>query len=165
MAREIVFERNATPDVGTTNHIANDVLGGLLTFDVSALPSGAIINSAYVQDSKNTGAALRIHLFKSEPAQSFADNDAWLPNAVTQRARFAFKDILSTDYVTENSLKAAYIEDFNQVMPGALTNLYVYVENVDAYNPDAATNFYIAFTFLGNIGGRNDHVISLVSGS
>ncbi len=165
MAREIVFERNETPDVGTTNHAAGDVLGGLLTFDVSALPSGGIINSVYVQDSKNVGAALRIHFFKSEPVQSFDDNDAWLPNAATQRARFAFKDISSADYITENSLKAAYLEDFNQLMLGNLTNLYVYVENIDAYNPDAATDFYIAFTFAGDIGGRKDYVTALVAGS
>ncbi len=165
MARTIVFERNETPDVGTTNHIANDVLGGLLTFDVSALPAGAIINSIYVQDSKNTGPALRLHLFKSEPAQSFADNDAWSPNATTQRTRFAYKDIASADYITENSLKAQYKEDFNQLMPGNIDNLYAYVENIDAYNPDAVTDFFIALTFTGSIGGRKDHVTALVAGS
>ncbi len=165
MARTIIFEREQTPDVGTTNHIANDILGGLLTFDVSALPAGAIINSVYAQDSKNTGPALRIHFFKSEPAESFDDNEAWSPNATTQRTRFAYKDIAADDYITENSLKAAYIEDFNQLMPGNLTNLYVYVENIDAYNPDAATDFYIAFTFAGDIGGRKDYVTALVAGS
>ncbi len=165
MARDIMFEREATPDVGTTDHIANDILGGLLTFDVSALPSGGLINSIYTQDSKNTGAALRLHFFKSEPVQVFADNDAWLPNEATLRARFAYKDLDAADYITENSLKSQYKEDFNQLVPGNLDNLFVYVENIDAYNPDAATNFYIAFTFLGNIGGRKDHVTALVAGS
>lgn len=98
------------PTITAGAYSAGDVVGGLLTFTFATgyRQCAGFIRSIRLSDDDNEGAALKLHLFLSQPA-SIADNAAFAPSFADLCKRFAVVAIGTADYATINSNKQAII--------------------------------------------------------
>lgn len=142
-----------TPTVAATAHAQNDVVGGLMSFDLTGFGGGSILNAIMLQDSSNSGKTMRLNLFHILPS-TVNDDAAWSPNETEQRKRFAYIDI--EDYITENSLKAAYLPDVNQLIPAGVNTLYAYlvVTETGGITLASTDDIYISLNFMVSVGDR-----------
>ena len=116
MADKYIFATSSvTP--GTVAHTANDVVGGLLTFNVAgagAAVSGGVINSITAVDTDAEGAALSLYLFDGT-VTSIAANAAFAPVATDLNRLVGKFDIAADDWGSVNGLKWVYKNDVTQV--------------------------------------------------
>lgn len=105
------FKSALTPTIDTSAYADNDVIGGLLTFDLSADLSvnGGWLSNVWLADKDNEGAALRLFLFDELPS-TIADQAAF---AMTEAdSEKLLRVVTFSTYTTVNSEKFAY-EDFS----------------------------------------------------
>lgn len=113
---------------GTVAHTAADVVGGLLTFNMTAVGgakvTGGRIEWAALADDDNEGAALELYLFDSEPT-TIAGNASGTLTAADLRKLCGQVSFGTSDYVTINSMKAVFKRDLQ--LPFAADTLYGYL--------------------------------------
>jgi hypothetical protein len=112
----VIAEVTADPKDAAA-YTANDVVGGLLSFSIAdgVKINGGVINSVYLVDDDNEGAALKLYLFSAAPT-TIADDAAFAPTAADLKKMFAVVDIASGDYEEINSMKVVYKADVNQII-------------------------------------------------
>ena len=135
------FTKFANPSVNPTitldAYTANDVVGGLLQFDVSALAvNGGLINQAKIVDIDNQKETYRLILFEAAPA-TIANDAAYAPVAADLYKQVANITFAAAAYVTDNSLAFCFVEDINNVFVTTDGILYGYLVATDT--PDMAT--------------------------
>ncbi len=119
------------PVVTAGGYSANDVVGGLLTFDIKGSRGAGQLQRILLEDGSNQKPALDVWIFDTAPTgnQLVADNGAFYSviTLATIRSRLAFRQILTTDWTTTNSL--AHVEhQMSPIIPFYSTtgNLFVY---------------------------------------
>lgn len=108
---------------GTDAYADGDVLGGLLTFALSA--NTGIITTVILAEDDNEGATLDLFLFDSEPS-AIADNAAFAPTFADMQKLVRKIPMASASYFTENSLKVIQV-DLNTPVPFWSKALYGYL--------------------------------------
>lgn len=105
------FKSALTPTIDTSAYADNDVIGGLLTFDLSADLSvnGGWLSNVWLADIDNEGAALRLFLFDALPS-TIADQAAFAPTE--DDIKKLLRVVTFSTYTTVNSEKFAS-EDFS----------------------------------------------------
>ena len=99
---------------------ANDVVGGLLEFDVHGasdnIGGGGRITDIYLTDARNQAVEYTLYIFDVEPT-AIADNGAW-PTGIDiddQNAMILEQALATARYATTiNSLDRAHIPDIDQ---------------------------------------------------
>lgn len=111
---------SVNPTIDTDAYTANDVMGGLLQFDVSGLVvNGGIINQAIFIDEDSIGVAAKLYLFDELPT-TIADDAAFAPTIADLNKLVAV--IQFSSFTTINSLDYSIVEDIN--------NIYVVTNNI-----------------------------------
>lgn len=95
------FSTSFTPD--TSAYAANDVVGGLLTFESNARKG--ILTGAIIGDDDNEGAEYTLHLFDVVPT-SIADNAAFQPSFADMQNWIGSITIASADYTSFTDTEA-----------------------------------------------------------
>jgi hypothetical protein len=143
-----VIDKLVALTVDTNAYSANDVVGGLLTFDVSS-PSGCgVLNKILLTDADNEGAALDIYVFSSAPT-TIAD-DAAAAFVIADLKKLVCKiEVAAADYESVNSLKFCIKEDINATYQlGTAGNLYAYVVCTATPTYTAATDLSLTLSVL-----------------
>jgi hypothetical protein len=128
MDKYLISEATVDPKDAAA-YTANDVIGGLISFSFAAgnAVNGGLLNSVYLVDDDNEGAALTLYLFSDKPTV-IADDAAFAPTAADLKKMFAVVDVATGDYDTINSMKIAYKSGVNQtVKTDATQNMYGYL--------------------------------------
>jgi hypothetical protein len=136
------FKAEVNPTIGTDAYTANDVVGGLLTFDVANLiNNGGIVNQVWLVDEDSQAEAYTLYLFDEQPS-SIADDAAFAPTVADLNKLVAVISIGSGDYTTVNSIDFAVINDVNDTFYTTSGELYGYLvadDTPDYTNDDALT--------------------------
>jgi len=149
-----LFNRTLTVDVQlTVDHTnayqAGDVVGGLITLDVSSPGGGGVIRRLRLTDAGNQGAVLTIYVFNAAPT-AIADDAAFAAAIVAAdlHKKIATIPIAAADYETINSMKQVTKDgdDLNVDYYTPSGNLWLYI--VCTATPDyvAATDLYLSVT-------------------
>lgn len=119
-------KKAVTPTITAGAYSANDVVGGLLTFDFDSdiTVNGGIARHAVLTDKGTVAAALKLYLFDTVPA-TIADNGAFAPSdadilscfaqvtlstyASLTNNRICFSDAINRDFVTDNGKIYGYL--------------------------------------------------------
>lgn len=116
-------------------YAANDVVGGLLSFNVATITNGGILNRLKLRDADNIGAVFDCYIFNEQPT-IIADNNPAAFVASDLDKLITVIPIAAADYRTINSLKIAIrggIENglnIAYIAPNA--KLYAYLVSVGA---------------------------------
>ncbi len=141
------------PTIATSAYTAGDVVGGLLTFDISGMPEGGLITRALLVDDDNEKYELTLYLFNAAPT-TIADADPFAP-AIADLKKLVTKITFAVaDYVTVNSNAYALKEDLNDVVPVTTGRLYGYLVCTSTPTYTAASDLWIALDFLPEPRGR-----------
>ena len=142
-----VLKPSVNPTIDTDAYTANDVIGGLLTFDVSGTTvNGLMLNTAIFVDAGDEGAALRLFLYDEAPT-TIADDAAFAPTAADRLLERAI--VTFGTYVSVNSISSQIVEDINNLFSTANGKIYGYlVANGSTPNPGAATDYAIQLLLL-----------------
>src|SRR5574343_384011 len=109
------------PVITAGAYSANDVVGGLLTFQLApeapagVNPASGFVRVVTISDDDNEKAALELHLFREAPTV-IADNAAFAPTFADLKKRVGSVVIAAGDYVTINS--NGHADVFGHVRPG-----------------------------------------------
>jgi hypothetical protein len=126
-----------TPTVVLTAYSAEDVIGGLLTFDVSELTTnGGLINSAILIVEDSQAEPFKLYLFDSLPS-TIADDAAFAPTVADLQKLCSVISFLTADYVTVNTFDYCIVTDINNVFSTTTGKLYGYLV-ANASTPDYA---------------------------
>lgn len=106
IGKQKVIEQALT--VGTDAYTANDVVGGLITFDVSGSSGSGIVRWARVVDDDNEKAELTLYLFDASPT-AIADDAAFSPTVADLKNYIGKVLFQAADYETINSNAVAII--------------------------------------------------------
>lgn len=118
---------SVNPTIDTDAYTANDVMGGLLSFDVSSLTvNGGLINQAILVDEDAVAADLTLYLFESTPA-TIADDAAFAPVIADMNKLVAVIAFADADKSTVNSIDYLIKEDINNVFTTTDGTLYGYL--------------------------------------
>lgn len=143
-----VIESQVTPTIDDDAYSANDVVGGLLTFNVTSSSGCGIINALRIADDDDEKAALTLYLFNDVPT-TIADDAAFAPAIADLKKLIAKIEIAADDYTTVNSNAYALIQDLNEVYKAAGTgNLYGYLVCTATPTYTAATNLTLTLSVL-----------------
>ena len=139
--------------ISTSAYTAGDVVGGLLTFDVSGAPEGSLITRALLVDDDNEKAELTLYLFNASPtaiddAAPFAPVVADLKKLIT-KVTFAV-----ADYVTVNSNAYALKEDLNDMIPANTGSIYGYLVCTATPTYTATSDLWLAIDLLAEPRGK-----------
>ncbi len=127
---------SVNPTITLTAYTANDVVGGLLQFDVSALiVNGGIINKAILIDEDSKAETYRLFLFDSAPS-TIANGDAFAPTIDDLNKLVDVITFAAADYVTVNSLDYIIVDDINNVFVTEVGILYGYLVATDTPDMD-----------------------------
>jgi hypothetical protein len=137
---------SVTPTIDTNAYSANDVIGGLLSFDVStSRVNGGIINTALVADDDNEKAALTLYLFHAAPT-TIADDAAFAPTIADLKQLCAV--IAFSSYTTVNSNAYSLVEDINNAFVSTTGILYGYLVCTATPTYTAATDLTVVLTII-----------------
>lgn len=108
---------------------ANDVVGGLIVFDVHSAGGGGVVTDIYLTDAANQTEPYTFHIFDAEPT-AIADN---APFGTTfdiddQQAKIAEIELAAGRYTTDNSLDWARVPNVDLKFEAPDGNLYMYAE-------------------------------------
>lgn len=149
VATEVTIAKNAD---GTADaYSANDVVGGLLTFNMIS-PSGCgVLNALKITDEDNEGAALDVYIFSDVPS-TIADDAAGALTISDIDKLLCKVEIAAGDYKTVNSLKFVIKDESSEGLNRAYKlpttgNLYAYV--ICTGTPTYANNKAIKMTLYG----------------
>lgn len=139
----------ASPTIDTNAYTANDVVGGLLTFDISNAGGGGVVRWARVVDDDNEKAELTLYLFNAAPT-TIADDAAFAP-VVADLKNYVGKVLFEVaDYETINGNAVAMIghgvstDLVNIDFPSSSGNLYGYLVCTATPTYTAATDLTIS---------------------
>lgn len=141
------------PTITAGAYSAGDVVGGLLTFDVSGAPEGSLLTRALLVDDDNEKPELTLYLFNASPT-SFADNAAFAPVVADLKKLITKVTFATTDYVTVNSNAYALKEDLNDLIPANTGSIYGYLVCTATPTYTATTDIWLALDFLTEPRGR-----------
>lgn len=88
-----------TPTIGVDAYTANDVVGGLLTFDVSNAGAGGVVRWVRIVDDDAEDAQLNLYLFSDTPT-SIADDAAFAPTVADLKKLVGKVEFAAADYET-----------------------------------------------------------------
>jgi hypothetical protein len=109
-----VIEAQVAPTVTAGAYTAEDVVGGLLTFNITS-PSGCgVINKLVITDDADQKAAGSLYLFNAAPT-AIADNAAGELAIADLKKIATVIAIAADDYKTVNNNAYAVITDINDV--------------------------------------------------
>ena len=111
----------------------NDVVGGLIVFDVHSAGGGGVITDVYLTDANNQSKPYTLHIFDGQPTE-ILDNAAYGTALVIadQRKKIGEISLVAARYTTDNSLDWARVPDVDLKFAAAQGELYMYAENLDA---------------------------------
>jgi hypothetical protein len=126
-----VIARQVTISHDDDAYTANDVVGGLLTFNVSSPSNCGILNWLKITDEDNEGAALDVYIFNEQPT-AIADDDAGQLLIADLDKCITKVEIAAADYEAVNSLKFVFKDETSEGMNRSYNadskgNLYAYV--------------------------------------
>lgn len=142
---------SVTPVITAGAYSANDVVGGLLTFQLSNVPlAGAdpafgFVRVARISDDDNEKASLELHLFREAPT-AIADNAAFAPSFADLQKRIGSVAIATGDYVTINSNAQAVKSGIEMEFDAPDGNLYGYLVATGTPTYTATSDLAIALT-------------------
>lgn len=141
-------EVSVTPTIGVDAYTANDVVGGLLTFNFANSGGGGVVRWARVVDDDDEKAELALYLFNASPT-AIADDAAFAP-AVADLKKMVGKVLFeAADYETINSNAVAIIghgvsTDFLNIdFTSASGNLFGYLVCTGTPTYTAATDLTV----------------------
>jgi hypothetical protein len=126
---EVTVLKNA--DGNADAYSANDIVGGLLTFDLNS-PSGCgILQNLKITDEDNEGAALDVYIFNAAPS-TIADDAAGALVIADLDKLITKVEIAAADYEAVNSLKFVIKDEGSEGLNRAYVtdskgNLYAYI--------------------------------------
>lgn len=145
-----VIEAQVTPTITAGAYTALDVVGGLLTFNVSS-PSGVgILNKLVIADDDDEKAVLTLYLFNAAPS-TIADNASTTGALLIADLKklVCTISIAAADYKTINSNAYAVKEDINNVYKAdGKGNLYGYLVCTATPTYTAATDLTLTLSVL-----------------
>lgn len=145
ITKTLTISRNA--------YTAGDVVGGLLTFDLSGAPEGSLITRALLVDDDNEKAELTLYLFNAAPT-TIADADAFAP-AVADLKKLITKIVFAVaDYVTVNSNAYALKEDLNDLIPANTGYVYGYLVCTATPTYTASSDLWVSLDLLAEPRGK-----------
>ena len=139
------------PVITAGAYSANDVVGGLLTFQLAPeAPAGVNPASGFVvvvtiSDDDNEKAALELHLFREAPT-AIADNAAFAPTFADLKKRIGSVAIAAGDYVTINSNAQAVKSGIEMEFYAPNGVLYGYLVATGTPTYSATSDLAIALT-------------------
>ena len=138
--------------ISTDQYTADDSIGGLLTFDISALSQGSLLNKIIVNDDDNVKAAFELWLFNAAPT-AIDDNDACALDGDDRDLVITIIPIATTDYRTLNSGAIAVIKQINDIVPLG-TALYGYLLPTGTPTFTHTTALRVALDFVPEARGK-----------
>lgn len=148
-----LFNRTRTIDkaltIDTSAYGAGDVVGGLITIDVSSAGGGGVIRRLMLIDDDNEGAVLTIYFFDAAPTAIL--DQAAFASAMTigdLKKMIGSVAIAAADYVTINSNKIVTKDgdDLNIDYETESGNLYAYIVCTATPTYAAATDLTLRVT-------------------
>lgn len=126
---EVTIPKNA--DGNADAYTANDVVGGLLTFDLHSVSGCGILQGLKITDEDNEGAALDIYIFNSQPS-TIADDAAGALTIADLDKLVCKVEVAAADYEAVNSLKFVIKDEGSEGLNRACAldsggKLYAYV--------------------------------------
>lgn len=116
-----------TPTVTLDPYADGDVLGGLLSFDVSGLSiQGGLLNKVVYIDEDSQPEPVKLYLFNSQPS-TIANDAAFAPTIADLRLLNTVISIAAGDYNTVNAFDYVIKSDINQVIHSTTNTLYGYL--------------------------------------
>ena len=109
-----VIDAQVVAGIDTNAYTANDVVGGLLTFNVTSPSNVGVINKLVIADDDNEKAAGSLFLFNAAPT-SIANNAAGALAIADLKKIVSVIAVAADDYVTINGNAYAVIDDINDV--------------------------------------------------
>ena len=146
-----VRQVTVSPTVALTAYTANDVVGGLLTFNFTdAHPFDGVIRSVLVTDAANQKEQYVLYVFNAVPS-TIADDAAFAPVIADLKKMVTTVTVATADYTTANSLAWACLgghEDTKMEVPvhSDTGSLYVYAVATDTPDYAAATDLVLTMT-------------------
>lgn len=124
------IEVSTTPTITNGTYTINDVIGGLLTFQIFSAGHGGVIRGIRILGEIAAGGDLRVYFFNEAPT-SIANDAAFSLNADEQRKAICVVNIIAADWVTDNSISQVFkdvpVGEFELKGPPDSTNLWAYV--------------------------------------
>jgi hypothetical protein len=140
-------EASVTPTLQIVGaYDANDVMGGLLTFDVANSGGGGLVRYIRVADDDDEKAVLTLYLFNAKPTV-IADGAAFAPAIADLKKLVGIQAIAAADYTELNSNACAlYTGDTapNFSFTSASGNLFGYLVCTATPTYTAATDLTIS---------------------
>jgi hypothetical protein len=152
MFTDKVITREVQPTITTSAYSANDIVGGLMTFNVSSPSNCGILNRIKITDADNEGAVFDLYIFNAAPT-AIANGDA-AQLLIADLDKLVCKvEVAAADYKTVNSLKFAIKDEVSEgvnVSYNADTsgNLYMYAVCTGTPTYAAATNLKFTLSVL-----------------
>lgn len=136
-----------TPVITAGAYSAGDVVGGLITLDVSSAGGGGVIRRLMLIDDDNEGAVLTIYFFDAAP-DTVADNGAFAPSVADLKKMIGNVAIAAADYLTLNSNKIVTKDgdDLNIDYETKSGNLYAYIVCTGTPTYAAITDYTLRVT-------------------
>jgi hypothetical protein len=134
-----------TPTISTSAYTANDVVGGLLVFDVVQSGGGGVVGQIEIADDHDVKAAFKLYLFNAAPT-AIANDAAFAPAIADLKKLVGVVDIGTADYSTINSNAWAQVKDLNIWYSATGGTLYGYLVCDATPDYNAATDLTITLT-------------------
>lgn len=147
MALQKLVEVTVTPTITAGAYSAGDVVGGLLTFDVSGASGVFSLKSVRIADDDNEKAACHLYLFNSAPT-SIADNAAFAPVIADLKKLVADVAVASAVFSTLNGNAVALKEALTAIFTVPAGKLYGYLVCDATPTYTATTDLAIQLTLL-----------------
>jgi hypothetical protein len=133
--------------VATAAYSDNDVVGGLLTFELTGLSqNGGLLNAVMLTDAANQSEPYRLFLFNEAPS-TIDDADAFAPTIADLKKLFAIVTLAALDYVTVNSLQVLIKSTSNVLFSTSNGRLYGYLV-ANGSTPDYAAATDLSLTLM-----------------
>ena len=129
----------------------NDVVGGLIVFDVHSAGGGGEITDIYLTDANNQGKPYTFHIFDGQPTE-ILDNAAYGTALVIadQLEKIGEVGLAAGLYTVDNSLGWARVPDVDLKFAAPSGLLYMYAENLDGPTQAAIDDVQISILIKKN---------------
>lgn len=129
-------EFSTTPTITNGTYTINDVIGGLLSFQVFSAGKGGVIRAIRILDEAANAKSLRVYFFNEAPA-SIANDAAFNLSADDLRKAICAVDIDGADWFTDNGVSQVFKDvpagEFELKGPPDSTNLWAYIIDKGAF--------------------------------
>lgn len=140
--RQLIVQVTLTVD--TNAYTANDVVGGLITFNIANVGAGGVVRWARLVDDDNEKAEMNLYLFNSLPS-TIADDAAFAPTVADLKKMVGKISFAASEYETINS-NAINIQRGSA--DGVDIDFYTSGDNIFGYLVAVSTPAYTAATDL-----------------